>query len=265
MKPDELLRLKIRILTEGATIPSGQSTGREGGAGPVGARYFVLPNGRPCGVPIRSGTLAERFCSSSLQPLENEEEWVYDSNVNLKIVQNPSFYDLKTEDGIPYKQIALLHGPDCLATTVYQHCKYWSSNDHCKYCTIPLSHLSGNTIIEKTPEQMQEVVQAAEDEGIIKQILMTTGTPESPDMGITRLVEITHAIREVSDLPIGVQFEPPKDLRYIDRIAKAGVNNIGIHLESADGSVRERICPGKFKHRKIDLYHAAWDRALEFL
>ncbi|MHA2424433.1 MAG: hypothetical protein ACXAEF_06575, partial [Candidatus Thorarchaeota archaeon] len=42
-------------------------------------------------------------------------------------------------------------------------------------------------------------------------------------------------------------------------------NNIGIHLESADESVRERICPGKFKHGKIDLYHAAWDRALEFL
>ncbi len=265
MELDELLRLKVRLLIEGATLPEGASTGRKGGAGPVGARYFVLPNGRPCGVPIRSGTWAERYGSSSILPIISSDEWEYVSSVILKPVHNPAFYDLTTADGIPFNKIALLHGPDCLATTVYQHCKYWSSHEQCGYCTIPFSHLSGNTIIEKTPEQLQEVVTAAEDEGIIKHILLTTGTPDSPDMGINRLEAISRAIREVSDLPIAVQFEPPKDLSYIDKLADAGVNSIGIHLESADESVRERVCPGKFKHGKIDLYQAAWERALEFI
>ncbi|MFW9849769.1 MAG: radical SAM protein [Candidatus Thorarchaeota archaeon] len=265
MELDELLRLKVRLLIEGATLPEGAATGRKGGAGPVGARYFVLPNGRPCGVPIRSGPWAERYGSSSILPIISSDEWEYDSSVILKPVHNPAFYDLTTADGIPYKKIALLHGPDCLATTVYQHCKYWSSHEQCGYCTIPFSHLSGNTIIEKTPEQVQEVVTAAEDEGIIKHILLTTGTPDSPDMGINRLEAISYAIREVSDLPIAVQFEPPKDLSYIDKLADSGVNSIGIHLESADESVRERVCPGKFRHGKIDLYQAAWERALEFI
>src|ERR1700691_3239307 len=34
----------------------------------------------------------------------------------------PRFYDLTTADGISYRQIALLHGKDVLATTVVQTC-----------------------------------------------------------------------------------------------------------------------------------------------
>src|ERR1700727_1650648 len=34
----------------------------------------------------------------------------------------PAFYDLTTADGVPYREIALLHGRDVLATTVVQTC-----------------------------------------------------------------------------------------------------------------------------------------------
>ena len=53
LSSEEMLRLKVRLLTEGATLPKGHVTGRKGGAGPTGARYFILPNGRSCGIPIR--------------------------------------------------------------------------------------------------------------------------------------------------------------------------------------------------------------------
>ncbi|MDF1540399.1 MAG: radical SAM protein [Candidatus Thorarchaeota archaeon] len=263
MNPEELLALKIRLLTEGASLPDGFFSGRKGGAGPVGGRYFILPNGRNCGVPIREGKMAKRFESAKIEPMDADGTWLFDSTTNLIEVPKPAFYDLKTEDGIPYNKIALLHGPNCLATTAYQSCRYWNSATQCKYCTIPMSHLSDNTILEKTPAQIAEVVQAAEKEGTIKHILLTTGTPDSVDLGITRLADITRSIRKVSELPVAVQFEPPEDLSHIDLLAEAGVNAVGIHLESADEKVREEFCPGKYKHGSFDAYKAAWERSLE--
>ncbi len=263
MDSEEILYLKVRLLLEGATLPDGYSSGRKGGAGPVGGRYFLLPNGRPCGIPIRSGSMANTYHSSTLQPL-GENKWLYDHKYELVEVPTSELYENVTKDGIEYGKVALLHGDECLATTVVQSCKYWGSGEQCKFCTIPSSHLSGMTIKEKSPSQIAEVVQRAEALGAATHVLLTTGTSDDEDMGILRLIEITEAIREVSDIPVAVQFEPPLDPSYIQKLAKAGVNAVGIHIESVDDSIRAEICPGKHKHGPIELYNKIWDTAREY-
>ncbi len=265
MDAEDHLRLKIRLLTEGATLPESEASGRKGGAGPVGARYFILPNGRPCGVPIRRGEMAARFGSAPLRSTGDPSVWLYDGNIQLRTIPRPSFYDRTTEDGVPYGQVALLHGDTTLATTVYQACRYWDGGEQCKFCTIPTSYLSGDTPLEKQPDQIAEVVSVAESEGIITDVLLTTGTPhDSTEMGAERLIPIVKRIRESSDIPIGVQIEPPKDQRVIEKIAEAGANAIGLHIESADESVREEICPGKYDYGPLDLYRQSWESALKF-
>jgi radical SAM protein (TIGR04043 family) len=263
MDAEEILQLKVRLLTEGATLPESEWKGRKGGAGPVGGRYFILPNGRPCGVPIRAGEIAKRFGSASLIPTDNPNVWTYDDQIDLELVPKPKFYDLSTKDGIPYHHIALLHGSKCLATTVYQGCRYWSSGTQCKFCTIPVSFESGDTILEKTPDQILEVVHAAEVEGVIENLLLTTGTTNSDDMGCKSLIQIIKRIRETSKIPIAVQFEPPFDFKFIDELAQAGVNAIAMHLEIADEKIRQEICPGKSKHGSLSLYSKSWEHALK--
>ncbi|MCF2136177.1 MAG: radical SAM protein [Candidatus Thorarchaeota archaeon] len=264
MNTEELLRLKIRLLTQGATVIKKELKGRRGGAGPVGARYFIIPNGRPVGVPLRSGKQAEVFHSATLEPTEDPLVWIYDGAVELRAVPTPKFLGMKTADGIEYRKIALLHGSETLATTAYQACRYWAHGSQCKFCTIPVSLNAGDTILDKQPEQVAEVVMAAEREGVIKNILITTGTPDAPDVGTNRLVRIIKKIREVSDLPIGVQFEPPTEMRYIENVATAGANAVGIHIESADDEVRKRVCPGKHEYGPLNLYRQAWDTALDY-
>jgi radical SAM protein (TIGR04043 family) len=264
MDPEQILRLKVRLLTEGATLPESEYAGRKGGAGPVGGRYFLLPNGRHCGIPIRRGEMAKRFGSKMLEPTADPSVWVYDGNIEIRAVPRPKFLNGKTAEGIPYQQIALLHCNSTLATTAYQACKYWDCGTQCKFCTIPTSHLRGDTILDKSPEQMAEVVRAAEQSGIITDILITTGTPDSPDMGANRLVNIINGIRKVSDLPIGVQIEPPTEIETIKNLALAGANAIGMHIESADDSVRKMMCPGKYEYGSLDFYRERWTYALEF-
>ena len=264
MDAEDILHLKVRLLTEGATLPEGEYSGRKGGAGPVGGRYFILPNGRHCGIPIRRGEMAKRFRSALLEPTDNPGAWVYDGQIKIKAVPRPNFLNGMTSEGVPYRQIALLHCRSTLATTAFQACKYWECGSQCKFCTIPTSHLRGDTVLDKSPEQMAEVVRAAEKEGIITDILLTTGTPDSPDMGGKRLVAIIKGIRRVSDLPIGVQIEPPMNMDVIKEISNAGANAIGMHIESADDAIRREMCPGKYEYGSLDLYRRSWLYALEY-
>ncbi|MEM2143482.1 MAG: hypothetical protein QXQ81_09525, partial [Candidatus Thorarchaeota archaeon] len=265
MDRESILRLKVRLLTEGAFLPESEWGGRTGGAGPVGARYFIMPNGRCVGVPVRRGTAASRFGSAKLEPTESPDVWIYDGAVRLRVVPRPRFYDGSTSDGVPYHKVAQLHGSSTLATTVYQSCRYWSRGMQCHFCTIPTSYRSGNTILEKRPSQFVQVLLSALDEGSVTDVLLTTGTPDSADVGITPLVDMIRAIREVSDIPIGVQFEPPRELSLIDSVVEAGANAIGIHIETADERLRARVCPGKYAYGPLDLYVSAWQRGVELL
>lgn len=265
MNAEDMLTLKVRLLTQGATLPEGEWTGRRGGAGPVGARYFILPNGRACGVPVRTGKTVQRFDPAPLVSTKSKRIWLYDGKVRLKEVPKPRFYNLTTADGTPYQKIALLHGADVLATTVYQSCRYWASGEQCKFCTIPVSHSSGDTILEKSPEQVAEAVRAAEKEGVVRHLLLTTGTPETSDMGCERLSRIVKQIRTFSRIPVGVQFEPPADPMQIDELVDAGVNSIGMHIELADDELRRRVCPGKFRQATVEQYRASWVHALSRL
>jgi len=264
MDTEEMLQLKVRLLTEGARLPEGEWKGPSGGAGPVGSRYFLLPNGRTCGIPIRTGKQADLFGSASLEPTGDPSVWLYDDSIQLIVVPKPKFYDLRTKEGLAYSSIALLHGDRTLATTVYQSCRYWSDGSQCKFCTIPFSYLSGDTVLEKAPEDIVEVVIAAQKEGLIDDVLLTTGTPAAPDMGCKRLIETITAIHGASDIPIAVQFEPPVRHAMIREVAKAGAVAVGIHIESADDSVRQEMCPGKHQFGSLDFYKKSWRYALKY-
>jgi radical SAM protein (TIGR04043 family) len=265
MDPEDMLRLKVKLLTAGARLPEGESSGRRGGAGPVRGRYFTLPNGRPCGIPIRHGREADRFGAGTLEPTNNPDVWLYDGSVEVHLVKRPDFLGHKTKEGIPYSQLALLHCTDCLATTVFQSCRYWDAGSQCAFCTIPTSLEAGDTILDKSPSQIAEVVRKAETDGIIEHVLLTTGTPEGEDMGTTRLAAIIREVRKSSNIPIAIQFEAPYDLSAIDDVVQAGANAIGIHIESADEKVREKMCPGKHAHGSTELYVRAWEHAVRLI
>ena len=102
----------------------------------------------------------------------------------------PRFYDLTTADGVPYSQIATLHGRDVLATTVLQTCiRYQSRTKTCQFCAIGQSLAAGRTIAHKTPAQLAEVAKAAVELDDVKHMVMTTGTPRGRDRGAAVLCE----------------------------------------------------------------------------
>ena len=181
----------------------------------------------------------------------------------VEAVERPRFYDLETADGVPFDQLARLHGRDVLATTVVQTCiRYASADTRCRFCTLEESLRAGATTQVKRPAQLAEVAAAAVQLDGVRQMVMTTGTSAGTDRGAKHLAKCVRAVKgSVPQLPIQVQIEPPVDMSWIDALRDAGADAIGIHVEALDQDVRERWTPGKATV-SLERYEEAWARAL---
>lgn len=220
---------------------------RRGGAGPSDHKAVTV-NGATFMVPVHTHGAADSPYSA--RPLNGGRSAFLNRNgARIGIVsfpRQPKFYLLTTADGVPYWKIAQLHARNVLATTVLQSCiRYPDKRTRCQFCAIGQSLLDGRTIAIKTPAQLAEVTEAAHRLDGIEQLVMTTGTPKTPDRGAQVLMDCASAVAKRITLPMQAQIEPPDDFAWFQRLADAGVNGLGMHLEAWDADVRARIMPGK--------------------
>jgi len=254
----ELQALGLRWLDS-----NGPGLSRAGGAGPSDHKAVTVAN-QTVMVPIfthasaQSPYRAEVDATGLSATLHRDGIPVAD----LTFPRTPRFYSRATADGIPYWKIASLHANDVLATTVLQTCvRYGRRETSCQFCAIGQSLASKTTIAEKTPEQLAEVVAAAVELDGIKHVVLTTGTPRTSDRGASVLADVARAIRARVSIPIQAQCEPPADLDWLDRMAGAGIDSVGMHLEAVSESVRRRIMPGK-SEVPVTAYFEAFARAV---
>src|SRR5215813_2498835 len=232
---------------------------RQGGAGPADAGMLWV-DGFAATVPTGA-----HYTRTSPYVLRAEDDgWaVYRDGERLASAEpsrRPRYYDLATADGIPYWKIALLH-LDSVASTVNQTCAYWGNADQCAFCGIGVTLANGRTIARKTPQMLAEVAVAARDLDGAVDATLTTGTTATPDKGALYVGRCGQAVREASGLPVEVQFEPPRDLDVIDRVADMGIASVGIHVETFDPQVLAQVAPAKAR-TGIEGYFRAWERAV---
>ncbi len=240
-------QLIVELQTHGLKVEQETgAAGRKGGAGPSDHKAVTV-EGTTVMVPIYNSPAARSPYSiavNSNQAIVLKRDGA--AIAGIEFPDSPRFYKLTTADGIPYWKIALLHSRDVLATTVLQTCmRYSDAATACQFCAIGQSLEANRTIARKTPAQLAEVATAAVRLDGIKHLVMTTGTPNTSDRGAAYLTECAKAIKSSVDLPIQAQCEPPDDFGWFDRLRRAGVDSLGMHLEAADPQVRSAIMPGK--------------------
>lgn len=228
--------------------PTAGAAARKGGAGPTDHKAVTIGS-RTVMVPVHSDSakaspyVARAPDARGVSVLEKHGLAIG----TIEFPKQPRFYKLQTFDGVPYSQIAQLHGRDVLATTVLQTCiRYGRRSTSCQFCAIGESLKEGRTINRKTPEQLGEVARAAVLLDDIRHMVMTTGTPNFTDRGAAILCESAFGVKAaVPSLPIQGQCEPPDDPVWFQRMKDAGIDSLGMHLEAVTPEVRERIMPGK--------------------
>lgn len=239
----------------------GQLSSRKGGAGPAEGGTFLIEE-IPVSLPIGS-----EYVSKSPYVLreEGDQFLIFKDGkavCPVSFIDRPKFYDHSTGEGIPYPKIALLHGKDCLATSVIQTCTYWHSSERCRFCGIELSYGNDLTIKVKTPDQLSEVALKAKELDSIKHIVLTTGTVRPPGREISYLVPCAAAIKKATGLPIHTQFCPPSNMEGLYELQEAGVDTVGIHIESFDFETLSQVAPAKAA-MGLERYEKAWKMAVE--
>lgn len=254
------------IITEiqslGVRVPE-SVTGRSGGAGPAEGRAFLI-EGIPVTVPISGAYTA--FSPFSLRETRDEGRYTLLKDAHpvaeMQVVPPPGFYTQSDPEGISFQKIALLHGKDCLATTVRQQCVNWEHGQRCAFCATRISLDKGATILQKTPAQLAQVAALAADRDAITHMVLTSGTGNPPGSEILYLAECAAAVKKAAGLPVHVQFLPPEDMGLLDRLKAAGVDTVGIHIESFDLPTLQRVAPVKARIG-MDRYEIAWKRAVD--
>lgn len=267
-----VLRKKIELLCKGVNLESGLLNGlevRKGGAGPFGGGYFFLEDHENIiNLPFWYISDKNQMKSNFLLKKRNNHFEVLDIKTSdlfctLNEIKAPKFYNIKTTDGLNMKQIARIHGTDCLATTIYQKCRYWRCGEMCKFCGIELSLNSGDTILEKNYNQISEVIHAAKSEGRCNHITLTSGFTAEDDKGLNRYINIIKNLKnEFPKLTVHAQIEPLECLDSLNQLKEAGTDTIGIHIEILDDLLRNMITPGKAKI-PYELYEENWKRSIE--
>lgn len=243
--------------------PGAGAASRRGGAGPSDHKAVTV-DGVTLMVPVHTASaFSSPFVAEA--PGADGRSVLRRGSIPIASIQfptQPRFYGLSTAEGVPYSQIATLHGADVLATTVLQTCiRYESRRKACKFCAIGQSLAAGRTIAHKTPAQLAEVAKAAVALDGVKHMVMTTGTPPTPDRGARVLCDSAQAIRAAVDLPLQAQCEPPDTDTWFQRLKDAGVDTLGMHLEVVGEALRQRILPGKAEV-PLARYWAAFEAAV---
>jgi radical SAM protein (TIGR04043 family)/putative N-acetyltransferase (TIGR04045 family) len=255
-----IARLVTEIQSRGVRIRDGLLC-REGGAGPAEAG-FLLIDGAPVSVPVSSPFVA----SSPYELVKDGRGFSIArdgrSLAEVAVIGRPRFYDFETPNGIAYPKIALLHGSDCLATTLNQRCSNWSSGKRCRFCGIELSLNSGRTIEKKDPSELAEVALAAKELDGIRHVVITTGAGDPAGAEIMELARAASAVARLTGLPIHAQFLPPSDPALMEILRENGVSSVGIHLESPSESVLAAMAPAKAAIGKKG-YVRAWKKAVD--
>jgi radical SAM protein (TIGR04043 family) len=225
-----LAAIITEIQSRGVRIPE-DTLQRRGGAGPAEAGSLVI-GGFAVNVPTSSPYVAR-----SPYDLQREKDALFLFKhhapvLPVQTVPRPRFYQETLNDGITCQKIALLHGTDCLATSVLQTCAYWNTHHRCRFCGIELSLYNGKTVPLKTPEQLAETAARAKRLDGTGHVVLTTGVATPAGREFTILEKSAQAIKKRTGLPVHAQFMPPRNLEMLERLKDGGSTRWGFTLKA---------------------------------
>ena len=250
----ELQSLGLRVRAETGEV-------RRGGAGPAEGLVLLLDE-TVMTVPTHSPFVATSPYSFGSE-IDGTVE-ILRSGKPIALAErrpSPTFYGRRTPQGVPYWKIALLHGRDCVASTVLQGCAFWGTAEGCRFCGIGLSLEAGLTTASKSADDLASVLAAAGREGVAGHLVLTSGSTRAVEPELVALADCTRAIRRTCAVPIQVQVLPPADPARLAVLRDAGVDTVGIHIETFDEDVLRHTAPIKAQ-LGLARFEAAWKEAV---
>jgi hypothetical protein len=277
----ELVKLKIGLLCQGIRLAEQSYTKIALGAYPDGGksragiagsgRNFVLNPGQEDETIANIGVMQPFLDQSPYEfRIIDGKGWILENGKRIvrATIREPEWHSTSLFDKVQ------LHGRDSLALALTNQCIFKRQGKGCKFCIIDV----GEKVIVHQPKDIAEAVRRIQEEPQLRKYTTIDGEEgmvELKDVNINsgalteeatlrQYCETTKAIREVSDLPIGVQI-CPISRRNTEALVSAGVNEISFNLEVFSDEARAEVIPGKAKVHSKEDYLRAMREAVEIL
>ncbi|MFI5322476.1 MAG: MSMEG_0568 family radical SAM protein [Thermodesulfobacteriota bacterium] len=252
--------LKVELQSLGLRIANTKGI-RSGGAGPTGGIHLKILPDNEANVPVVGD-----FVGSSPYHLDqiNNEYWIFRDGVavvQVELMGSAKFQGYETSAGIPMQKVGLLHCPTTFATTLLQTCDFWEDERRCKFCGIELTLKDRSTVGFKNAKSLVETIKLAQKLDGITNIVFTSGVAPDEEKALSKYAEICSEVKKATGIPIQLQIIPPEDLSWLRRLKDAGVDSLGVHIETFDPEVFEKITPGKARIG-LKKYIETWKEAV---
>lgn len=258
---DAVRCLCVDLQSSGIRFPD-DMPGRVGGAGPADSRYIIIDE-HCLSVPACGWFVAESPYRAEPDGADSFVLYKHDMKLcTLQSTETPELYHHSTSAGTPYVKVALIHGRDCLATTLYQDCRHRSTAEQCHFCGIGLSLEKGSTILYKQPDELAEVARYAARTAQATHVTLTSGSRVDEQAAAVHLAECVRMIKQHSGLPVHIQICPPESRDVLKKLHAAGADTIGLHIETFCMDTLKRVAPAKAGYG-LERYRAAWQLAVE--
>jgi len=155
--------------------------------------------------------------------------------------RHPDWYGQQTSRGALMSEVATLNGT-CLSFYIGDRCHFWSSPQsmNCKFCNIGLDP---GVAMERTVEDVVETAQAAQSNSDVTFATLSSGYQGAK--GLTKVFPYLEALKSRTDLLVGIQFIPEKDLTLYDQVIDLGVDHLSFCFEFYNADYFKRYLPGK--------------------
>jgi hypothetical protein len=175
---------------------------------------------------------------------------------DVTFLDKPLFFDLNTSIGTKMERLCKMVAPGFPIIYMNRGCMYWGPSQ-CKFCVVGYI----DTEAKKDPYEVAEVVSEGVEEGAIKTHVALTAGAFPDDKGIKLLGEATEAIKDLVDIPVSVNAEPPRDLKHIKWLSNA--DSVYFNLEVFDPFRRKEILPGKSEF-EVNYYDSVFKECFEY-
>lgn len=252
--------MKSELQSLGVKLTTDEIPGRKGGgAGPAEGIILKIKE------TVMSVPAFNDYVKNTPYRLHRQRgQWALSAGDDIVTVELPDFrqfYQKKTSDGKYFSEVALIHGFDCLATTVIQSCAYWGTPQSCKFCGIGLSLKNGVTVDKKNPSELAEVAVAAAEEIGVGHVTLTSGSTYKGNREVDHLAKCAELIKKNTVLGVQVQCRPPRDPSTLGIFKQVGVDSVAIHVDSFDGETLSQVAPNKAKIG-LQKYIETWEEAV---
>lgn len=159
-------------------------------------------------------------------------------------------------------KIGLLHCPTTFATTLLQTCAFWEDWRRCQFCGIELTLKDRSTVGFKDSKSLVETIACAKELDGISNVVFTSGVARDEEKALSKYAEICSAVKRATGVSLQLQIVPPRDATWLARLRDAGVDALGVHIETFDPEVFSRVTPGKAAIG-FEQYIRTWEQAVD--